>query len=145
MHHSALASVQGLAKTSLVRHRRGLWRKRRRTARSRLRQFLPQPFQTPQVLFQGLFGIGLLPVINNPDRPLPAALVDDPHHTEFLIAFSQMKDFAATLVPVHLHAVEVHREQMWHHLFPEVREAREVRMAVVKVVHDPDVLYPVAG
>src|SRR5438477_558271 len=57
-----------------------------------LLQFLHQPVQATQVFPQGFLRIGFRPVIDDADRPEPAALPDHLHHAQFLIAFPKMKN-----------------------------------------------------
>ena len=64
------------------------WRKWWRTARPGGGEFLTEPLQAAQVIAQGFFGIGFGPVVDEADGPLLAAVTNDPHHAEFLIALA---------------------------------------------------------
>ena len=55
-------------------------------------EFIFEPLETAEVVFEGYFGVSFGAMVDDADRPLPAAVADDAEEAEFLIAFSEMKD-----------------------------------------------------
>ena len=97
-----------------------------------------QVFQALEVGAEAGFGV-LVGVVEDADRPAPAAVADLTEQFEVEVALADHEDVLARLVAVADHAVEVQREQVRLHRLQERGEAVEVVVAVVEVVNDPDV------
>ena len=78
-------------------------------------------------------------VIEDADRPLVAALADDPGEFHVEITLAKHQDLLACLVAVGRHPVEVEEVQVRQHRRKRLSEPRDVGVAVVLVVDDAHV------
>ncbi len=78
-------------------------------------------------------------MVEQADRPSPAALLDDPQQAEFAVPFAQIENFPSCPVAAGNHAVEVHGNRVGLDAPPQLREAVEVIVSVVEIVDQANV------
>ena len=79
---------------------------------------------------------------DDPDGSPPSACFDDLQQPLFLIARAQRDDLLSELVPIADHAVEVQRQEVRLEDPELLLEVAQVGVAVMEVVHAPDVRMP---
>ena len=79
-----------------------------------------------------------------PTGPTPAAVANHFQHPQFLVALGEVQNFLPAFVAVFDHPVEIYAQEIRLHAAEHLGKARDVIVAVMKVVDDADVRDAVA-